>query len=64
MMERAVMSPEFLLRTALQVVSALFGGSGVFFVWTSFHSTLGAAYAILFLSIASCITLALPKAAR
>lgn len=47
-----------LMRAATRALSLSFGGSGVFFLWGSFYTPSSAAYALLFLSMATVLALA------
>jgi hypothetical protein len=54
-------SQQFLMRAGLQLFSVIFGSFGIFFFFESFASATAAAYAVLFLSVATAIVVLTPK---
>ena len=57
------MMSEFLMRTAFQAISTALGSTGILCLYASFVNPRLAVYAILCLSTATAMTLALPKSA-
>ena len=57
-------TPLFMMRTGLKLFSTIFGSCGIFFFCESFTSAVAAAYAVLFLVVATVITAASDGARR
>ena len=45
------------MRFGAQVMAAIFGGPGIFYVWQSFHTPIDAVTALIYLAIATALAL-------
>ncbi len=54
------MQARLLMRVASQTLSMLFGSTGIFCVWASFHNPHAAVHAIFCLAAATALTLVRP----